>query len=174
MGFLRTAYPSGCSSGLCHGNSVGYAIHKKPTHTGRYLSTASHCLLQVCYDHVSIWSHNLQQDRSSPWILMCHNHDSSQLLFPPGDINVVTKSDPRTTEAMRGVTQYMCLNIQVTTDYISRLLKKQNKHTTQKPIKKWYPTPDPSRTACPQKHVCPSFLLHVSDYTLPRFATKTH
>lgn len=46
----------------------------------------------------------------------------------------------------------MCLIIQVTTDYISRLLKKQNKHTTQKPIKKWHPTPDPSRTACPQKH----------------------
>jgi len=29
----------------------------------------------------------------------------------------------------------MCLNIQVTTDYISRLLKEQNKHTMQKRIK---------------------------------------
>jgi hypothetical protein len=54
----------------------------------------------------------------------------------PRDINVVTKSDPPTTETRKEVTQYMCPNNQVTTDYISRLLKIQNKHTMQKPIKK--------------------------------------
>jgi len=69
------------------------------------------------------------------------NFDVSQPSFqpvavPPGDINVVTKSDPPTTETRKEVTQYMCPNFQVTTDYISRLLKVQNKHTTQKPIKK--------------------------------------
>jgi hypothetical protein len=83
---------------------------------------------------------------------------------PPVDINIVTNIRPTNNSSMeRSVTVYVSQHPGHNWYHLQAAKETKHAHHTET-NKKWHPTPDPSRTGCPQKHVCPSLLVHAGLY----------
>lgn len=165
---IRTFIKGNCCFLLSPDHSMEYAICRKTTNSDRYQHTASHCPIEASYNHLNIQSHNnLWQGKSSSWILICQGHLSSHWLVTQGHLCCNQDRPTNSRSRERDDMLYMPY-IQDTTDHISSVLKKQNRQHHPGTNKKWCPTPGPSGTDCPQKVVCPSVLVFVSEYPLAK------